>query len=312
MLAQLARLVRMLLREPLLHFGLLGMLLYAASALVQIQRLPGTQPIRISQADIEQLTAQWRRDAGRAPTSAELEGRIQGLIDQRLLLQEALRRGLDRSDGVVRQRLIRNMRFIDPQTTATDAELLRMARALNMAASDPVVRGRLIQRLQHRIESAASATDGTILAAATEAQWRYSFEHRYFGSGARPANLQPALTMLEAGQGTAQLPGAQPFALGRTFAGQSAAQLNRRFGSTFRAAVQAAEPGHWFGPVLSNYGWHLVRALPPQRVVIDRGPRRRQELQAARERAYLAQAMQALRAEYRIVVEAGELTELSL
>lgn len=109
-------------RRPLVHFLLLGTLLFASRALLD-------------------------RPSPAAP----------GRSADALLLQQALEEGLHRHDPVVQRRLAANMRFARADPGQSDAVLASEAIALGMHESDPVVRRRLVQAMKLRIEHAVRA-----------------------------------------------------------------------------------------------------------------------------------------------------------
>ena len=102
--------LRAALREPLLHFVLIGALLFALTAWRQQQH--GNAEIRITSGEIAQLAAFWETQSQRRPTSEELRRLIEERIDEEVLAREAVRLGLDRDDVIVRRRLAQKMAFV--------------------------------------------------------------------------------------------------------------------------------------------------------------------------------------------------------
>src|SRR5262245_17996470 len=102
--------LRAALREPLLHFVLIGALLFAFTAWRQQQQ--DHNEIRITSGEIAQLAAFWETQSQRKPTADELRGLIEERIDEEVLAREAVRLGLDRDDVIVRRRLAQKMAFV--------------------------------------------------------------------------------------------------------------------------------------------------------------------------------------------------------
>ncbi|HJY42478.1 MAG TPA: hypothetical protein VJ303_14605 [Steroidobacteraceae bacterium] len=102
--------LRAALREPLLHFVLIGALLFAFTAWRQQQH--DSAEIRITSGEIAQLAAFWETQSQRRPTSEELRRLIEERIDEEVLAREAVRLGLDRDDVIVRRRLAQKMAFV--------------------------------------------------------------------------------------------------------------------------------------------------------------------------------------------------------
>jgi hypothetical protein len=113
--------------RTLLNFFLIGGLLFGAKVFVEGRRVEGPE-----------ITVRVPVDA----TEAEVENTVREAI----LLNEARRYGWDRRDPIVFTHLVRNMRFIEPDSTADDLALYERALEMNMQAHDPVVRSRLLYR----------------------------------------------------------------------------------------------------------------------------------------------------------------------
>lgn len=316
--------------EPLLHFLLIGGLLYGlqqwwgqqtlgdisdakTSPPAELLRpLQGDKPIVVTQAIIDRLRQQSGGRFQRRLNEAQIQGLIEREIDEEVLYREALRRRLDHSDRVVRRRLIQNMRFAygDAGTRGqTDEELLRAARDLGMVDSDVVVRRRLIQRMKMGIESAIALSEAQVREYADERSeaWalpaRYSFRHRFFSTDQRGAAAQSdALSALN----DPQMPG-DPMVWGGRFNQLSHADVARRFGESFASGVAAAPLDTWIGPLQSTYGFHLVNVSekkagrkPTWAEIKDRA---KQELWAKYESRHLREQLNLMRQQYEIVVE---------
>lgn len=296
-----------LFRQPLLHFLLLGALLHLAQAWVP----PPTEPIRVSAADIERLRQDWRRDTGRAPDAAQLQASYRRWLEDEALLREALRLGLDQRDPVAQRRLLMNLRFAYPESKLDDAALLREAEALEMRQSDLVARRRLIQAMEQRLLAEAAPSEGELrdyVAAHPErygAPERYSFEQVFLDARRPPGEAQRQLAALRAGAA----PGGDAFLLGAQFRALTQEEIARQLGRPLAAAVAAAAPGEWIGPVASPYGLHLLRLQAREAgAAPDFAAVRRQAayaLLAERQARQLAEARARLLQRYRIDAESG-------
>lgn len=299
-----------LVRAPLLHFAVLGALLFGLQQSVSLRRVEPRATIVVSADDVERLRAQWQRETARRPDAQQLQASIDRYVDEQVLLHEALHLGLDRRDPVVRYRLLQNMRMTlaDTPIASDDAALLRQAQALNMAARDLVVRRRLIQAMEQRLVSGVEVDPKAVAAYIAAHPQRYAVPMRYNFSQVfvhdDPQRARQVLAALHAATASPATAG-DAFALGRTFVGLSAAQISARFGSSVAAAVAAAELGTWIGPLQSAYGWHLLRVerrLPAQNAVPDAALLRRAGymLRRQRERQVLLAAITDLRSRYRV------------
>jgi hypothetical protein len=317
--------VKRALRHPLLHFLLLGGLLFVARQWLPAPDEP-LHRIQVSAGELQRLQADWARETGRAPSAGELQASLQRHLDEEILLREALKLGLESADPVARERLVQNLRFAFPESDASDEALLAEARALGLHRRDLVVRRRLAQVMAMRTVGQASFSEAELRDYVSRNPQRYASPARYafrqvFVSGDRPQAeaeriAQALLARLQAQDERAATAG-DPFLLGADFAPQSAAELDRAFGPGFGAALAALAPGAWAGPLRSAYGLHLVRI---ERVEPGAAPdfaqvraRAAYALLAEREKAILQDELMRLRARYRVQLpEAGPAAPVTL
>lgn len=254
------------LRQPLLHFLVIGIALFA----LQKYRY-ATAPIDIEGLDAEtrlQLRDDFVRRTGRMPTQIQIVALERQELDSRILYAEALRRNFHRDDAVVLQRLLRDANFLGIE--GSDDEKIRTAIALGVHESDEVIRRRMIQRMERlgRGTSSASPTRDDLeqIYESETDRWqvpaRLSFQHVFF-SADRDADpegrAQQALEELRSGADSAGF--GDPFLHGRAFRDKSYRDMTYMFGSEFSDALAAQPPtvGQWSEPVPSAYGMHLVR-----------------------------------------------------
>lgn len=246
-------------RAPLLHFLVLGGTLFVLASALAPHGV-----IELRDADVAQLREEWRRGAGRPPTRAELAASVQQWIGDEALVREAIRLGLDAGDPVVDQRLARNLRFALPDRPGDVAAAAAEARALGMVERDLVVRRRLVDRMEKRMTADLRIGEPELRAYVAAHPERYALPARYRFTQVfvrrehGEARADALLGHLRAGTVEAKAAG-DPFPLARARDGDSAADIARQLGAGVAAAVAAAPPREWVGPVASAYGWHLVR-----------------------------------------------------
>ncbi len=294
-----------LLRHPLLHFLLLGGLLFAADALQlgglgQDERTPLEMPARRLAALIDD----WTLTVGRPPTQRELEALAMRALDEELLYREALRLGLDRGDQVIRARLIRNMRFLEGKRKAGEEELLKRAFELGLQRSDQVVRRYLVEQMK----LVARSQDQPQFFQESELLEYLALHRERFKQAARvrlshvffddrgdcdrvQARSRAVLDLLRRGQVSADQATRQgdPFPAGHHGPARTRREWEKTFGPEFAGRVMGLEEGRWHGPVSSVHGCHLVRIHERsdardasleevrQQVLQGLGQRRRQE-----------------------------------
>ena len=224
-----------LLREPLVHFLLIGSLLFVVYGAAGHSNQPGSKRIELTQDAVRQLetafAAQWERQ----PTPQELSGLVENRVREEVLYREALAMGLDKDDDIVKRRMAQKMQFLAEDVASahepTTAEL----------------------RAWFEKNGKQFALPG-----------RISFRHLYFSPDHRGRSVHDdAAKLLEkiAGQPADSKTAAalaDPFMFQDYYADRSPEQLAKEFGAEFAQTIFKLKPGSWQGPVQSGYGWHLV------------------------------------------------------
>jgi hypothetical protein len=256
------------------HFLLIG------AALMALHRATAPPPPRRIDAGSEVvagLRQEQRRRTGTLPTAEEERALVQRYIDSEILVREALARGLDRGDQIVRRRLVQRMEFLleaDADREApTDDELATLL-----------------------------AEEGSRLAQPP----RLSFEHVFVARDRHPdarAHAMQLRARIAAGDDARAL--GDPFARGRRFEALSVRAVADAFGDAFAAALGALPEATWSSPIESSFGFHLVRisaraAAAGATVAEARAPLER--LWVERRRAALRSAgLERLRRRYEVV-----------
>lgn len=271
--------LRRLVREPLVHFVALGALIFAADRWRNGPE-PDLRTVRVDEAVARGARAELQRRNGRAPTEDELREMLQGYVDDEVLYREALALGLERGDPIVRRRLVQKM----------DLALRAEGDAAEPHDEDLVA--------MMRADPARWASAPTV-----------SLTQVFYDPARRGGRAEDdARDDLAASAQRA--PAGDPFVLGSTMTAEREQSLGVSFGADFVAGLRDAPVGRWVGPLHSRYGVHLARVdarapgrLPPLDVV--RGALRAQWLARDAERRRRA-SLDALRARYRIDVSAAE------
>ncbi|RZO84298.1 MAG: peptidyl-prolyl cis-trans isomerase [Oceanococcus sp.] len=301
--------MRAFVRQPLLHFMLIGIALWLSS--VYLQDRASRQIDAPTEQEIATLVADWSSRHGRMADAQVQAALVREEIERRLVFAEALRLGLHRHDPVVLARLYQDAVFLGIE--APEDEMINMALELQLHRGDDLIRRRLLERMRSLIVSnRPPATEAELreVFAAHQARWtqpaRISFEHIYL----RPADsstqawakakdraLQLLKTAPDARAG-------DPFLHGHRFEHMSARQLKDTFGGQMPALLEQDSTAAWIGPVASHYGWHLIS-------IQTREPARPAEFEQVRadvlalwtaqsKRQHFAKYVQGLRARYRV------------
>src|SRR6185437_7259164 len=107
-----------LLREPLLQFLALGALLFAVNALLHPALSGDPHRIAIGKADIERVRALYTQQWGAAPAEADMPKLVEDYVRSEVLAREGTALGLETDDPVVRNRLVQKMEFLLQDTSA--------------------------------------------------------------------------------------------------------------------------------------------------------------------------------------------------
>ena len=105
-------LLKRILSEPLHHFLLLGVAIFALYAWLGGDARDPDRRIVVSAAEAAQLVDLFSMRWSRPPTPQELRGLVDARVREEVLYREALALGLDRDDTIVRRRLAQKIDFL--------------------------------------------------------------------------------------------------------------------------------------------------------------------------------------------------------
>lgn len=226
------------LRDPLLHFALLGAALFAVFTLTGDETLRDDR-IVVSAAQQEQLAAAFQRTWRRPPSAADRESLIEEWVREEMAFREAGAMGLAEGDPVVRRRLRQKY------------EAFMQQLALPAEPDDEELEEWRRDNLERYRQDA-----------------RYTLSQRFFSADRREdaaADATQALTALATDDIAAGSDIGDALALPQQFRNTRATELANRLGEDFASALPELPLRRWTGPVPSAYGYHLVfiEAAPP-------------------------------------------------
>ncbi len=275
--------MKRLLREPLLHFLILGAGIFVLFSTVGDVQDEKSDRIVVSAAKIENMAKLWKRTWQRPPTQQELEGLIEDHIKEEVLYREALALGLNQDDTIIRRRLRQKMEFLVEDVAAvakpTEAELQVF-----------LEKNPTMFRVQGRVSFSHIFLDQDRRGEAAHRDAE-SLRIRLVGSTGR---VDPAAL-------------GDPFLRPHDFKALPENEVVKLFGREFAARLLELKPGQWTGPVESGYGVHLVHVRErtegrlPELADVRAAVRR--EWLAARRREANAAFLRRLRDKYTVIVE---------
>lgn len=241
------------LREPLLHFLVIGAALFFIFYQINIPELKTGSRIIITQADLDILATTWLKSMGRPPTAQEREQQLEQYIREQILSREAMAMGLDKDDAIVRRRLAKKMEYLfndlsfvpEPSKTELNTYLSEHASIFTRPAKitfsqiffDPTIRKQNTKKdaeqLLKQLQKTTAAVDTTNLGDRSLLPYEFSEEREN--------------------------------------------QVASMFGAIFASQVFALPVNSWQGPIESEYGVHLIHInsrteeeLPPLEEIHER------------------------------------------
>jgi peptidyl-prolyl cis-trans isomerase C len=225
------------LREPLLHFLLIGVALFAIYAYTHRGRggVESSRQITLTFDELKQMDMYFESQWHRLPTPAEFQAMVEDKVREEVLYREALAMGLDKDDTIVKRRMAQKMQFL-----AEDVAAAHEPSPAELKAWFDKNNGKF-------------ALPG-----------RYSFRHLYFSPDKRGKNAQEdaakALAKIASQPEDSKLAAslADPFMFQNYYGDRTPEAIAKEFGPQFAMTLEKLKSGSWQGPVESGYGWHLV------------------------------------------------------
>ena len=216
------------LRQPLLHFFIIGAGLFALYSFVDdTPQTPNRPSIIVSVQDAQWLASQFRSMRNRPPSQPELETLVDAFVRQEIYVREALALGLDQGDSIVRKRLSQKMEFLTEagaEASFVDDAMLeayfkdnpeRYRSASRAGFSQILLPEPATESMPDILKKLANGDDFNLLGART----------------LLPAMVSPLTKQV----------------------------VDSSFGTGVFEQIVKLEPGTWSGPIRSGYGAHLVR-----------------------------------------------------
>lgn len=219
--------MRKVLKEPLLHFLLIGVAIFLSYAwLNRDAQHPDGYSIVITSDQQVKMALQYQKNFGALPDSTALQGLIAAEIKNEIFYREALRLGLDEDDEIIRRRLKQKYEFIQSD---------------NIATNDPSE-----QELKEYYESHKS----NYIEPST-----YSFEHYYFSPDHHEDPQRAAEDYLR-GIGVADA-----FHIPSPLRAQDERNLKDAFGYQFAQELSSITEINSKVVISSGFGYHVVKVL---------------------------------------------------
>jgi len=268
------------LKEPLLHFIVVGALVFFLFSMVnKDESYFDDNKIVVSIAKIDRLSANWSKKWNRPPTKTELKGLVESYIKEEGYYREALALGLDQNDTILRRRLMQKMEFLSNDLAELNSP---DESALNKYFIDNQEKYKLPDRV--------------------------SFTHIYFSWEKRGEKVVEDAMSVLSGLNALRAPElGDSFMMQYDFVQETPFEVERLFGKEFAEQLFKSEINTWQGPIESGYGLHLVQIsekidsrMPDLASVIDKV---RTDLMFERRQKMNKEIYERFKERYEIVVE---------
>ena len=269
-----------LLREPLVHFVLVGAAVFAAYAFFSdVDEAETRDRIVVTEGRVVQLAQVFAKTWQRPPTPQELRGLLDAYVKEEVYYREAVKLGLDRDDTLIRRRMQQKMEFLsEPGEEALKAEDVTLQAYLDEHNDTYRVEPKLAFEQVFINPKLSDADAGT---RATEML-------RVLKEDGDPEKLgDPTL-----------LPSSLPLS--------PLSAVERDFGEDFAKKVSRVPVDQWTGPIASPFGLHLVRVAKreegydPKLDEVRDAVRR--DWRNLKRQEYQADAYEKLRGKYEVVL----------
>ena len=220
--------MRWILREPLVHFLAIGVLMFALYALVA-DRNRDPQTVVVGQGQIEMMTTVFERTWQRAPTPDEVKSLIDGYVREEIVYREGVAMGLDRDDQLIRRRVRQKVEFFAESIHGVPEP------------SDAALQAYLDAHRERFVSPA-----------------RITFRQVYLGTAADTDTTRLLAQLNKLGDSDAAANMGRPTQLDARMDLAPTTDIERAFGRQFAQALAGIPLRAWHGPVASEYGLHLV------------------------------------------------------
>lgn len=220
-------------REPLLHFALLGGLLFAVDyALVARENDPNT--IVVDTAVIDEAKKVFRSSRNRDPNPQELEALTRRWIDNEILFREGIALGVDQGDSAIRERVIFK-------------SLMVLETGIKLPPADDATLRTWFETQRAKYDEPA----------------RYDFQEAVLTDDNTEAGAKAFAQLLNTGT-----PGDAKAGL-RVFKGRPHSNLVQSYGAEFAQALETGTVGEW-RVMQTPDGWRVMRldALTPAKAAV--------------------------------------------
>lgn len=225
--------IKNVLGQPLLHFLLLGGLLFVLYYAIN----PGSnskETIVIDDDQVSRIVTVFQKEWNRMPTDEEMKGLLEKYVEEEIYYRKALEMNLDHNDEIIRRRLDQKLQFI-----TNDMATLNEPKEADLQAYYTTNSKKYLLPVS------------------------YSFSHIYFNPDNRSDAEKDAANVLSALPSSDQpldeiIKKGDPFPFAYHVDSLTEKEIAGQMGDEFVTALHKLPLKKWTGPVQSGYGMHLI------------------------------------------------------
>ncbi len=220
-----------LFKDPLIHFLLIGALLFVFYEIQSKPELtPDNERIVVSSGRVDQLVTIFTRTWQRPPTEEELESLVEDFILEEAYYRQAKEMGIDQDDTLIRRRLRQKLEFLTEDATVSTEPSEEELQSYLAENADYFYTDRVFtfRQLYFNAENAGAELEATLAASLETLNSGGMVEH---GRSLIPEQFENAPERV----------------------------VDNTFGLGFSDQLEQLPIGQWGGPLQSGLGYHLVK-----------------------------------------------------
>ncbi|WP_075352154.1 peptidyl-prolyl cis-trans isomerase [Algoriphagus marinus] len=218
------------LKEPLLHFMLLGTMIFGYYYLTNDIE-DAEAAILIDDAEYDYLLSLWKNQWQREPNEDDIKAFLDQYLRQEVFYKEALALNLDHNDIIVKRRLAQKMEAVSND--------------LNFMMNPPT---------DEELKSFFASNPDLF-----QLPPSFTFQQVLFLASEENLSAQMEINKIALNEGE-EIPDSRKLklSLANQWDNSSLAEISKAFGDDFALALDSIPNNQWVGPIASGFGQHLV------------------------------------------------------
>ncbi|WP_133557142.1 peptidyl-prolyl cis-trans isomerase [Algoriphagus boseongensis] len=219
--------MKKLLKEPLIHFLILGCLIFAYSSWKN-KAEESDNVILIDQEEYDYLLSTWKKQWNREPNTDEIEAFLDQYLRQEVFYKEALEMNLDHNDLIIKRRLAQKMEAVSNDLSAMIAP-----------ATEDELRA-FYNENKKLFSLEPSFSFRQVLFLENETSQLHASLKNFNEKTAFPGQLVNRLS------------------ISNSWENAFLNEIDNAFGGDFAKSIESLPLNQWVGPISSGFGNHLV------------------------------------------------------